>query len=465
MIRVDHTPLRRLMMIGAAAGAVSAVEATATGNPLTFETELAKPLRSLLIPFTPVQEGSGDASPQNIRNILPWNGLTAFGGGKNLFDKTNGTDGFVWWEGQLAVGYNDYFASNKIPVVPGAKYTLKKDVTGQNQCELFDVNGDYVSQSTNMMGLSVSTFTIPDGVYFIAFNINEAALDTAQLEVGQTATAYEPYVPVTECPVVFPAMGNNLFNKNDPEVKTGVWWKGNILTSASYNNYKASEKIPVTAGETYTLTRQSTQQGAVCYFDKDGIYVDQQTWDRYTPSRQIPEGIAFITFTVEADHIDEAMFNKGSTALPYEPFDNTVYGGALNLVSGVMTVEWAGISKLWSDGDSATDMGSGITRKAFPMVDNLTTGSANNMCNVAPYSANESAATHFYYSGSGATNRNARVFLPSDTPGETPVVIITKLSQAREIQLTPQQITALVGDNTIWSDANGQMTAVYLKKR
>lgn len=63
-------------------------EYTATGNPVTFETDVAKPLRSLLIPFTPVQSGSGDPSPQNIRSILPWNGLKVYHSGADTSEYT-----------------------------------------------------------------------------------------------------------------------------------------------------------------------------------------------------------------------------------------------------------------------------------------------------------------------------------------------------------------------------------------
>ena len=61
------------------------VEATATGNPLTFLTDIARPLKSLLIPFTPKQTGSGDPSPDNVRPITGWTGVTVNHAGKNLF--------------------------------------------------------------------------------------------------------------------------------------------------------------------------------------------------------------------------------------------------------------------------------------------------------------------------------------------------------------------------------------------
>jgi hypothetical protein len=163
---------------------------------------------------------------------------------------------------------------------------------------------------------------------------------------------------------------------------------------------------------------------------------------------------------------NEVMLVYGSTApTSYEPYTNTVYGGNLDLTTGVLTAEWNGFCKTWGDGTSATDMGDNITRKVFPMVDYLTPGTNNNMCNIAPYGASEDAKTHFYYSGSGATNRNCRLFLPSDTPDSTEIVVITKLSKPFVIAtLAPTQISALIGNNTIWSDANGDCEVKYLKK-
>ena len=182
--------------------------------------------------------------------------------------------------------------------------------------------------------------------------------------------------------------GKNLFNKNTAE--TGVWWKGNILHGANYDNYKASAKIPVIAGKAYTLTRISTQQGAVCYFDENKAYVTQETWDKYTPSRTIPNGVCYVAFTVEAEYVDSAMFEIGSTASTYEPYEpitqhdvtfpveaETPTAGQLDIISGVLTV----------------------------------------------------------------TAPTAGVY-----------------------QLTGEQITALVGNNTLWSDADGSMTAVFFKK-
>ena len=357
-----------LLLMGAAGGGKS-VEATATGNPLTFVTDLAKPLRSLLIPFTPVQSGTGDPSPSNIRPLVPWDGLTVEHFDKNLLaiNRTSAqtTQGMTYTP----------IKQNNVPVA------VKVEGTRTSNNPFFNLN------YTTKPGGGGAGISIPPGTYKI---------------FGGT-----------------------------PEVRLQVF----------YHDANGVERL---AG----------------YCDGNAVTVTipddcMSSWCRLLTWVDTPVDTVIYPIIMSAD--------SSVTVYPVS-FPSPVYGGTLDVVSGVLRIEWAGFTATWGDGGSATDMGSGITRKIFPMVDYLTTGSANNLCNIAPYSANESANTHFYYSGSGATNRNCRLFLPSDTPDTTEITVITKLSQAQEITLTPEQITALKGENTIWSDAGGSMTAVYLKK-
>ena len=351
---------KRLLALSALMSGSSPVEDTATGNPVTFATDIARPLVSLEIPFTPKQEGTGDPSPQNIRNILPWNGLTVFDGGENLFNK-------------------------------------------------------------------------------------------------ETAV-------------------------------TGVWWKGNILTGGNYDNYRASDKIPVLPNVRYILTRQSAQQGAVCYFDKNKQYIDQQTWDRYTPSRVIPDGVYYVSFTVEAEYIDSAQFEVGQTATAYEPykpitktdifFPSPVYGGTLDIVSGVLTVTHVCVEVSKQDftisGNGAmpyrqTAQAYIIQHKPKSRVDWSNARQTQKMdCAVIanPYSETtygNDIGVCFYDTNLPTAVRISQDLYDSLQDGDS-VSVCYEIEDTFEIQLTPQQITALVGNNTIWSDADGQLTAIYLKK-
>ena len=89
------TGLKKLLMWKASGGAVSPlVEATASGNPATFTTDVIRPLVACTVTFTPVQEGTGDPSPEeNVRPISGWDGVSVFVSATD----TGGTEYPVTW--------------------------------------------------------------------------------------------------------------------------------------------------------------------------------------------------------------------------------------------------------------------------------------------------------------------------------------------------------------------------------
>jgi len=66
----------------------SAVLKTATGNPIHITDALAKPAEALSVAFAPVQSGSGDPSPDNVRPISGWTGLTVYHSGEDTDNPT-----------------------------------------------------------------------------------------------------------------------------------------------------------------------------------------------------------------------------------------------------------------------------------------------------------------------------------------------------------------------------------------
>ena len=77
-------------------------EFTATGNPATFLTNIAKPLAGLLIPFSPVQTGTGDPAPDNVRPITGWTGLNIYHSGE---DTSNPDTIPVSWQTEAGTVY------------------------------------------------------------------------------------------------------------------------------------------------------------------------------------------------------------------------------------------------------------------------------------------------------------------------------------------------------------------------
>ena len=340
---------RKLMVLGGVAS--KAVEATATGNPLTFLTDLAKPLKSLLIPFTPRQSGTGDPSPENIRPILPWDGLKVWQSGKNI-------------------------------------------LTGNFQ------NG------------------------------------VLSLESG--GTSYNP-------------------------------------------NYIVSDFIPVKPLKSYYFRCPTVVSSEldIVYYDKDKHYIGYTDADGYsscnTPgrSRKTPAGCYYVRIDARnAQYNNDICINYPASVTGYVPvvgstetaisFPSPVYGGTLDVVSGVLTVEWYGIVKKWSEGSNPAVYAS-YTRKsfAFPYPVRGVDGTyfAQQKCNVAKLAWSVDQNTHFYIDES-----TAYLWLPNDTDGDQEIQLVSKLVTPQTVQLTAEQITAIKGNNCLWSDADGSMTAVYLKK-
>ena len=58
--------------------------ATASGAIATFNTDMAAPLKECIVNIDPVQAGTGDPSPENIRSISGWSTVNAWRTGENL---------------------------------------------------------------------------------------------------------------------------------------------------------------------------------------------------------------------------------------------------------------------------------------------------------------------------------------------------------------------------------------------
>ena len=486
---------KKLMVLGAMAGG-KLVEAEAVGNPLTFLTEKAKPLRSLLIPFTPVQSGTGDPSPENVRPITGWQGVTAWHTGKNLFDKSakDTNNGYVenkylintgeMWEG------SSYHVSEFIPVVDGAKYTLCP-LGGRNPAVCFyDASKQFIS-GEKYDNRETITVTAPTNAFYCRISVANENEDTLQLVVGETASEYSPYTG-QPYPVVFPAQGKNLLALPDADFTLkGIRYKvvnGAITldgtsvgeTSAASADFKTYLSFNLKAG-TYYFNRH-TYPNAV-YFRSDVTGTDANLVTNkgsFTLEKDAKVWVAFYMYQRTFDNLSVPLsLYSGDTEQPYEPFDNTVYGGTLDMVTGVLTVDraTADLGKFTYEVEQ-TQGGNDyfVVYNAFPgakKVGNNTVSSY--VCGI--YKTVRGTEIYFDLSGDYAIS-----MVDSADPGiricdnrfSTPtelktaldgVLLCYELATPITYQLTPQQITAIAGQqNTIWSDTNGENTVVYLKK-
>jgi hypothetical protein len=275
---------------------------------------------------------------------------------------------------------------------------------------------------------------------------------------------------------------------------TGTW----IDFNSAYNAY-----IPE---GNYTLSLQSE---IPCNFVLYSFY--EGNTDRFTnvmTNGQKSKAVSFAS-NVDRIHIGLSGLNTstaydftiypqleiGSAATDYEPYKGntysvnweteagTVYGGTLDIVSGKLTVlgtkdtvtiiDGQIKSQFFceSTGQSVTVLGDNvrITLNRIAQTSNMNTISSSysiRMANLCPhYFAYNSDTAHWYI------NNLLYLYLPKVDVGETlesyktflqdnPFEVYIPFATPTEIQLTPQEIRTLLGENNIWSDG-GDMEVEY----
>lgn len=475
------TPLRKLLLMKAVAGGAPIAEYTATGNPLTFNTNVSKPLKSLLIPWTPSQSGSGDPSPTNVRPISGVSAVNVTRCGVNLFDKNEVTHGkYIAEDGSIndpLYGY-DWCITDYMPVIGNGKITYN----GLTQLGLapysafYDVNKVFISSFKQKTGKD--TVSIPQNAKYVRFSILNTGneLNNFITVLGETIGDYESYIGTTVS-VVFPALGKNLY-----DLWANGYWNSSTKAWSNSISGAVSKPIKVKTGDVVTLSQDN--ESASYQFIEWSKSVAQPT--DYTSS----DCLAFVrssdgapkTYTVQHDcylcvfanigsdtfasrHV---MLNTGETALPYEPYTNTVYGGSLDLVSGVLTVtQHSNIRSIYY---SSHDANKGYVQLGM-LVDNAYQQGTKTMSDrFSPTVPSGTVGRMSWYNGILYCNAPDEQFESFDDAGaqkwyETyqPQFVFEAVTPYT-IQLTPTEITALLGDNTIWSDTNGSNTAVYYKR-
>ena len=179
--------------------------ASASGNPVETPPGTASfdSIQSVLLP---VQAGSGDPSPDNVRPISGWTGAGLTRCGKNLLNPQIDTDNYYASyastnaDGSITV--SNASSSKVYPVtvwtrLPSGTYTAKfTRISGSDPTDVYlqrNVASDY---SCNIAALGVKTFTLSDETqvrFMVIADASASYTASIQIEQGSAATAYEPY--------------------------------------------------------------------------------------------------------------------------------------------------------------------------------------------------------------------------------------------------------------------------------
>lgn len=165
---------------------------TATGNPIQLRTNNGGLVQSCEVAFSPIQSGSGDPSPTNIRPISGRDSVVLTRTGKNVcpidYIGTSTSESFTLKAGTYSFSFT---------LKGTAKYTTSnisvRDSSGVNVLSSISVYNKSVGERLS------ASFTITEELTVAIFNANVLndsdgkSVDDIQIEIGSITTSYEEY--------------------------------------------------------------------------------------------------------------------------------------------------------------------------------------------------------------------------------------------------------------------------------
>ena len=479
---------------------------SASGAVATFSDGTDLPLKSLLVDIEPVQSGSGDPSPTNIRPISGWNAVKVTRCGKNVFDNqfSNRTiNGLTWVlnsDGTITVNgtatAETQLHTQFVSGIEGECYfsgcpsggsstsydVFIWDVTNSRRAKKWDRTTTVDSE----LGEGNAQVYLEKGVtYRFCYRIrngytaNNVLFSPMIRLASDTDGTYEPYNGVTIL------CGKNLLHITCTSTTvSGVTFTVNsdgtigvngtatanvdfsVYSSASdggmVGSYILSSDV-INSANTYKLVGRvtNTSTSARRYINtKDGEMLiatgENEIIDRIYINVQSGITVNNVVF--------KPMLRLSSVSdSTYEPYVGTIYGATINPLTGVMTVDRLGVpmeSLTWYRSTSyanpifyttITGKASDYRKSACSILRNI--GSSTIIA--AKGFANQSSDGDF-----ASSNANAQIYARLDSAttvqefvtAVTGQTIVYPLATPITIQLTPHQIRSLYGNNTIFAD-------------
>ena len=504
-----------------------AIYSTASGSIVSVSDGAdGMPVRAMTVQIDPVQDLHGQSNPYPAgggKNKLSYpmyftsdtrNGCTATvaADGTVTFSGTPSAD--TTWNLKLRTETS----GNGSLFLPEGEYILSGCPTG-GSATTYQISA--ISNLGTSLGVdrgSGATITIPSGGMNIgvqlfvkdSYNPNSVKMSPMIRLSSVSDATFAPYSNI--CPITgwtganAVRTGKNLIDQDD-----SLYLARNVDAFGAVDSKIAAQLNLLKAG-TYTLSykekiinlKSKTDVARVgLYFRATyngvNLNINGQV-DISNPTEGLVTSIK-VTFTLEEDYVGrftyayvytgkaqdntvytgiiyDVQLELGSTATDYEPYAGTiypiswqteaetVYGGTLNTVTGVLTVDRAIVDMgdlNWSKNGDRFTYGSKLTPNAY---EQSTWGSSNPMaiCSAYKYghAGNRSGVDNVigFYAGY-IYARDTRYETATDfKAGVSGVKVVYKLKTPITYNLTPTEITTLFGENHIWADC-GAVSVEY----
>ena len=316
-----------------------------------------------------------------------------------------------------------------------------------------------------------------------------------QLESGSSATAWSPYSNI--CPISgwtqakVTRVGKNLFDAShtvnnkftnsiqtafEHYIATGEYATGYTTNGTSLGNNASymTSFTPIKEDMEYVVknTTSGSNLSMVCFLDDSGNVISHNIgWSSNAYVHTALSNEKYIMIGMKVAEKDAVIIAVGSTVPDVEPYngqtytidlDGTIYGGTLDVTTGVLTVDramWtASASNLLRSSDNSF-YSTAVDNIAYSTSENTTTAISDT------FKSNTTNNTDCVF-----INTQGRIQVNTSTgyssvanliSGVGTFKVLYQLATPITVQLTPQEVTTLLGQNNIWADCGDVLELSY----
>ena len=495
MISHNWSPLKRLIWLrGSGITGGSATWETISGNPVSF-TAKAAPLKQLSVAFSPVQDLHGYDSPWAAGGGA--NGLScpsAFTVTDNGITLTSDGNGKYTLSGTSTTTFEYKFEIPEITFAD-AVYIHLMNSAANSSVQLQFYNGetleDYVGLSSENRKYVATSILANKTINALGIKVvGSGVAISGTLTLSPMSLSNNNTTPWTPYSNICPILGWDSLNV---EQRGKNLWSLGDKTFTGYKQYDLPVAIPAGVYTFSAVIASTDTDATTClasFRDENAVSVTAWQFDRsvgdsrvsatVTFSRPVAKVYLYASDGFSTSSGDTASFTNiqlelGSTASDYQPYNpssrsisitlgQTVYSGTVDVVTGVVTVTMASV-----DLGTLTWTRRRVTDTNYVFVSKIEDAPLNNyygLCSAYPY------RTYWYdksWLNTGYFGSAVNVIVKDDSYTDAAtfktamsgVQLVYELATPIPIQLTPQEVESLAGDNVLFSDANGDLTVEY----
>ena len=500
---------------------------TVTGNPVSFNAITPFPLRQLSVAFSPKQDLHGYDSPwpagggankwdeewvnaqedidATTGEIVPSSGTYWYFRSKNFIPVEPSTTYFDA-NGMVAGNYRKFFYDadknylSYVSTASGSTFTTPANA----HFMLFRFTNESGRVYENNIAInypsSVTTYSPYSNLCPIlgwdSITVEQRGKNLLQLTGRRVITAWSGTQRDFSEPTLYVGEAPNNYHSNTAINSYSVDEDSVTINNRIDSGYGLGFTVKVKPNTAYYGTYENWKSNtfALGFYDDEGEYISYLQWDTRkftTPDRCTNLMLVLRTFSSNEDvvftHPYLVLGENPVDFVPYNPssrsisinLGQTVYSGTVDVVTGAVTVTMAK-SNLYGDAISVLAQSTNQTGKYRFRINGITgilaPTSVSDKTEALSNVYKSVSANDTYLAKDGIAVRNSQdIFIyesAHDTDTEVTfkqhlddigAYIIYPLATPFTIQLTPQEVESLAGDNTMWSNANQPITVEYRK--